>query len=114
MLDHPGLVSPEVSDLVRHHHASFQDVIPALQPDWLVLRFAERLALGGQPFFMTHSEEVKWFDVSHQIRFYEGDERVPGHPYLEFDSTFIVFHKKTTAASKPTPTPDNAPPSSPR
>jgi len=94
MYDFPGLSSPEVVAAWRQLKTnSFALLIGRLQPDWLVLRPNEIGAITSESPEMleTDYKPVKMFDVSDRIR-----DRVfiPGRQYLEYDQTFVVYHRE--------------------
>jgi hypothetical protein len=89
MLEWPGLVSPQVTRLLKQH-AKPIEVINALHPDWLVLRPFEVEKVADEPTFTTHYHLERIFDVTPEVEAF-GDR--PGHVYIEGDETFLVFHR---------------------
>jgi len=68
------------------------DVIPELQPDWLVLRPAETDCIhAASPRLLTKAySAVQFFDVSERLAAYRW---LPGRGYLRYDEKFIVFKR---------------------
>jgi hypothetical protein len=94
MLDWPGLVSPRVVRARRNGHNNFFMVIPALRPDWLVLRPHEVEAIRQtQPYWKDYAP-VKAFTASPPLSAY-GD--VPGINYLKFDETYVILKRKNNS-----------------
>jgi hypothetical protein len=102
MFDVPGLSSREVVDAIRRFGQNWGQIAEALQPTWLVLRDSEIDSMNAKtPRLLADSyESVRIFDVRERIEALQ----VYGRPYLEFDSRFTVFHRRSDAPSgKPTP-----------
>jgi hypothetical protein len=100
MLDWTGLASKEVVEARQRSGPSAPDAITLkLMPDWLVLRPIEvqyGLFLGPaslQKFY----DLVQKFDVSSAI---DATRWLPGRPYLQFDQTYLVFHRKPDVTAK--------------
>ena len=93
MLDSPGLCAPEVVAIEKRlGSTSGIDVIPELQPDWLVLRPAETDGIhAASPRLLTKAySAVQFFDVSERLAAYRW---LPGRGYLRYDEKFIVFKR---------------------
>lgn len=100
MLDYPGLASKEMTDARKRYGLGRQNQIyRELKPDWLVLRPNE--AKRGTYVEMTALEKdyelVRTFDASEKI---SAIQWLPGRSYLQFDQTFLVFHRKAESVSK--------------
>jgi hypothetical protein len=102
MLDWPGLVSSEVVESRRHLNIQstktedriqegYAGVAEDLQPEWLVVRPGEEDTLKHRDFFNKKYELVRTFDVNPQLN---ECAYLPGRGYLEYDSVFLVYHKK--------------------
>ena len=94
MLDYPGLASKEMVQARKRLGPGRQNqAYLELKPDWLVLRPNEARngtyvdVAGLEKFY----ERVQVFDASETIR---AIAWLPGRPYLEFDQTFWIFHRK--------------------
>jgi hypothetical protein len=96
MLDYPGLVSPEVVQARRNGHNDFVSIIPALAPDWLVLRPGQVAAAHRRGVLSKHYEPVKVFDASAAISAYGS---IPGLGYLQVDQAFVVLRRTHKAHS---------------
>ena len=100
MLDFPGLASKEMVE-VRKRLGPYGEgqVFLELKPDWLVFRPADITNAGIQPGpLQKYYDQVQVFDVSEKIR---NVGWLPGRPCLEHDQTFLIFHRKSDAGSKP-------------
>lgn len=100
MLDYPGLASKEMTDARKRLGVVRQNQIYLeLKPDWLVLRPSEAKmgtyvdAAGLKKYY----DLVQVFDASEKIK---AITWLPGRPYLQFDQTFLVFHRKADADVK--------------
>lgn len=94
MLDYPGLASKEMVEARKRLGPGRQNqVYLELKPDWLVLRPREAQngtyvdASGLRQFY----EQVQVFDAADKIN---ATRWLPGRPYLQFDQTFLIFHRK--------------------
>jgi hypothetical protein len=101
MLDYPGLSSKEVVDVRRRLGKSKENLAYLeLKPDWLVLRPVE--IRNGSIVAAERLQElydlVQVFDVTDKVR---AIRWLPGRSYLQFDQTFLVFHRKSNAIVKP-------------
>jgi hypothetical protein len=101
MLDYPGLASKEVVAARKRLGPRWQRQVGLeLMPDWLIQRPME--AQGGafidpeslQKFYAL----VRVFDASDKV---SATRWLPGRPYLQYDQTFLIFHRKPDAGSKP-------------
>jgi len=95
MRDTPGLSSPEVIQLGREGFVSMPEIIPELQPDWVVLRISEWLRFSD--------EERQALDAAYILRrqYHVQDEIdavtwLPGRGFLEFDARFTVWQRRTS------------------
>jgi hypothetical protein len=98
MLDTPGLSAPEVVAAERRLRSfNSATLIPALQPDWLVLRRAEaeRIRQSAPLLLSEGYVEAKVFDASQRLASYRW---LPGRGYLVFDAQFIVFKRNPPKA----------------
>jgi hypothetical protein len=93
MLDYPGLSSPEVVAARRRVGEDNGDLIAALRPHWVVLR---PLRLSEDPAalsrFRADYAPVQGFDVEPKI---DALAFLPGRPYLQTDSRFVVFRRRS-------------------
>lgn len=94
MLDYPGLASKEMVEARKRLGPGKQNqVYRELKPDWLVLRARE--ARNGTYVDVDGLREdyvqVQVFDATDKIK---SVRWLPGRPYLQFDETFLVFHRK--------------------
>jgi hypothetical protein len=99
MLDYPGLSAPEVVATERRLKSiNYAALIPALHPDWLVLRSCEVEGLEKEvPGLLTESySAAKVFDVSDRLASYRW---LPGRGYLEYDARYIVFKRNRDAGA---------------
>jgi hypothetical protein len=101
MLDYPGLASMEVIETRKRLGPLQEDRIGfELKPDWLVLRPCDLFAP-----FPTSKDIQQFYDL---VQVFDATDKInavrwlPGRPYLEFDQTFLIFHRKPDAAAKPT------------
>ena len=101
MLDYPGLASKEVVE-VRKRLGPYREnqIFLELKPDWLVLRPSE---IETESFvqrgpLQENYDQVQVFDASEKIR---NLGWLLGRPYLELDQTFLIYHRKSDASSKP-------------
>ncbi len=97
MLDYPGLASKEMVEARKRLGLGRQNQIYLeLKPDWLVLRPGEAQngtyvdTAGLHKFY----EQVQVFDASEKIA---AIGWLPGRPYLKYDQTFLIFHRKPDA-----------------
>jgi hypothetical protein len=94
MLDWPGLCSRQVVAVRRRLGPERQtEACLELKPDWLVLRpddIEGGLIIDGKKF-MEFYQLVTIFDVSKQL---DAIRWLPGRNYLQFDRTFLVYHRK--------------------
>jgi hypothetical protein len=101
MLDYPGLASKEMVEARKRLGPARQNqVYLELKPDWLVLRPAEvqketYVDIEGLRKFY---EQVQVFDATDKIN---AIGWLPGRPYLHFDQTFLIFHRKTDGSLNP-------------
>lgn len=100
MLDYPGLASKKMTEARKRLGVARQNQIYLeLKPDWLVLRPSE--AMNGTYVdvegLKKYYELVKVFDASEKIK---AVVWLPGRPYLLFDQTFEVFHRKAEVGKK--------------
>jgi hypothetical protein len=101
MLDHPGLASKEMVEVRKRLGPDRENqVFLELKPDWLVLRPVEILteSLVQRGPLQENYDLVQVFDASEKIR---NLGWLPGRPYLMLDQTFLIFHRKSDASSKP-------------
>ncbi len=94
MLDTPGLCSAEVvAAEKRLKTTSLAEVIPAVHPDWIVLRPAEIQPIEtANPKLLTETYAmVKVFDASDRVASYRW---LPGRGYLLFDQKFVVYRRR--------------------
>jgi 4-amino-4-deoxy-L-arabinose transferase-like glycosyltransferase len=99
MLDHPGLVSPEVIAAARQGPSDFESVGIRLKPEWMVLRpFQAKEMTAKHPDFDALYKPVEVFDVTDRVNAYPF---LPGKGYLEYDEKFTVYRRQpeATAAS---------------
>jgi hypothetical protein len=96
MLDHPGLVSPEVVQEARRGPGDFLSVGLRLKPEWMVLRPGDVKGMSQHDDFGRHYKEVEVFDVTDRIEAYP---YIPGKGYLMFDRKFTVFRRVPDAAA---------------
>ncbi|HEV2695946.1 MAG TPA: hypothetical protein VG347_23870 [Verrucomicrobiae bacterium] len=100
MLDYPGLASKEMVEARKRLGAEHQNqAYRELKPDWLVLRPEEvsrgtYVDTGG---LKEQYDQVQVFDVSDKLK---AIDWLPGRSYLEYDQTFIIFHRKPDADQK--------------
>jgi hypothetical protein len=70
-----------------------------LMPDWLVLRPVEiraGLAIDRENLHKFY-DLARVFDASAKV---SATRWLPGRPYLQFDQTFLIFHRKSNASPK--------------
>ena len=93
MLDFPGLVSPEVVELVKRDKLNYASVIDKLQPEWVVARTEDYYwkLLPGSSYFRENYEVVILFDSIYEI---DALGYIPGEGYLSYDSCYYVLKKK--------------------
>jgi len=99
MLDCPGLASKEVVETrkrlgpFREHQVGLE-----LMPDWLIQRLME--AQAGT--FLDPESLQKFYDL---VQVFDATDKVnairwlPGRPYVQYDQTFLIFHRKPDAGS---------------
>lgn len=92
MLDWPGLASPRV---MRAARASlpiehFTDLIPQLEPTWLVLRPGEAKHAMADASTEAQYQLVRDFDVRGRLAQYRS---IPGRGYLDIDARFLVYRR---------------------
>ena len=93
MYDFPGLSSSEVVRAIHAGNYRFTEVIATLKPTWLVLRpFEVADSRLPQNAALRDYELVRTWDVHPQLA---AEGFVPGRGWLEHDSEFKVFHRKT-------------------
>jgi hypothetical protein len=90
MLDWPGLVSPSVVELRREQGLDLYTVVPALHPEWLVLRPRDAEVMMRQPYCGQHYRLVQVFDARSELDKYPD---LHGRAYLSIDSVFLIFQK---------------------
>ena len=101
MLDTPGLCAPEVVAAERRlKTTNFGLIIPALRPDWLVLRpkEADQVRTVAPHFLAEAYSEVKVFDATARVAAYRW---LPGRGYLHVDQKFIIFKRNQTLQTQP-------------
>ena len=93
MLDFPGLVSPEVVELVKRDKLNYASVIDKLQPEWVVARTEDYYwkLLPGSSYFRENYEVFILFDSIYEI---DALGYIPGEGYLSYDSCYYVLKKK--------------------
>lgn len=96
MLDFPGLSAPEVTQLIRDGKRSFADLIPALRPDWIVLRPTElvgyRLKESGALRDYTFVRALDLLPELDQVKF------LPHRRAVEFGAVFLLYRRTDSAA----------------
>jgi hypothetical protein len=103
MLDYPGLASEEMVETRRRLGPEKENqAYLELKPDWLVLRPVEVQTANHvidasrlQEFY----ELVRTFDASDKVR---SVRWLPGREYVQYDQTFLIFHRKPDQARQPT------------
>ncbi|MGA2240878.1 MAG: hypothetical protein ABSH11_02420 [Verrucomicrobiota bacterium] len=101
MLDYPGLASKEVVEARKRLGPARQNqVYLELKPDWLVLRpvEAQKGTYVDTNGLRNFYELVQVFDASDKIN---AIRWLPGKPYVQYDKTFLVFHRKPDAGLNP-------------
>lgn len=92
LLDSIGLVAPEVVRLRRERGLTFAALVPALDPEWLVLRPHEvGMIRAGAPLALERYEPVALFDASEQLRAHTA---LPGLGFLLYDARFLVLRRR--------------------
>jgi hypothetical protein len=97
MFDYPGLASQEMVD-ARKRLGPFRENLVYLQlkPDWLVLRPNE----SRHGFYVEVNGLRKDYDL---VKIFDATDKInavrwlPGKPYLQYDQTFEVYHRKADA-----------------
>ena len=107
MLDYPGLASREMVETRKRLGPSHENEIGfELKPDWLILRPFDLFApFPDTNYLEEFYEPVQMFDASEKI---SAIHWLPGRPYLQFDQTFRVYHRKPDATAK-SPAPEPGP-----
>jgi len=103
MLDYPGLASTEMVETRKRLGPNReQQALRELRPTWVVLRPREQFdgLFSYRQDLLEFYDQVKTFDAADQVR---AIRWLPGRPYLEFDQTFLVFHRKADAAAHASP-----------
>jgi hypothetical protein len=101
MLDYPGLASKEMVEARKRLGPAHQNqVYRELKPDWLVLRPFEvqRETYVDAAGLRECYDQVQVFDATDKLK---AIGWLPGRPYVQFDQTFIIFHRKADADQKP-------------
>jgi hypothetical protein len=101
MLDWPGLASKKVVEARKRLGPRWEHQVGLeLMPDWLIQRPTE--AQTGE--FLDPESLQKFYEL---VRVFDATDKInatrwlPGRPYLQYDQTFLVFHRKPDATVKP-------------
>ncbi len=96
MRDTPGLCAPEVVALRQAGTKSMGELIPALQPDWVVLRASEYHALPSSQRDALERDYQLWsiHDARKQV---EEISWLPGRDYLLFDAYYALWRRQSPA-----------------
>jgi hypothetical protein len=92
IMDWPGLVSREVTDLRKEKKLWFPGVAAEIQPEWIILRPEDIGSFSQQAFFRNYAL-VRVFDATGELSTYTFR---PGPGWLRYDAIFCVFKKLTT------------------
>lgn len=96
--DFPGLSSPEVVAAIRSGARRYADVIGRLKPTWVVLRPHE---LARPEFASTRVlENYDRVEARSALASLDTFQFLPGRPWVEGESQFIVFRRKAGAPTK--------------
>ena len=94
MYDFPGLSSKEVLNARKALHSNdFNQLVPYLKPDYLVLRPIDRV----NATVLGQYDELKRFDVSAQVH---SIPVLPGRGYLQFDQVFTLYSRKSRTGTE--------------
>lgn len=89
--DFPGLSSREVVTTIRQGARTYLDIIGRLKPDWVILRAAEiQQQHITESEMRAHYRAVKVVDRLPEL---QAIPFLPGRPWLEYDSRFVVFER---------------------
>jgi len=93
--DYPGLSAPEVVAALRTDSKDFSDLIAKFHPNWLALRPYEvaLIALKSNTVLENYKLEKMW-DATAML---DDITFLPGRSWPEFDSRFLLFHRKAPA-----------------
>jgi hypothetical protein len=94
MLDYPGLASKEMVEARKRLGPGRQNLVyRELKPDWVVLRQWEaQTGIYVDTYGLQYYYElVQVFDATDKIN---AINWLPGRPYLQYDQTFLIFHRK--------------------
>jgi hypothetical protein len=106
MRDYTGLVTPEVVRLIREKHLDYYTIPRDLQPEWVVLRLREYLAMeANHPYFREKYTTAAIFENNDELNRHVF---IPGESYLLYDIFFIVFHRRDLVTPLPVPAPETA------
>ena len=101
MLDYPGLASKEMVALRKRLGPDRENqAYRELWPDWLVLR-PQEVQTGiyvDAEGLRNYYELVQVFDATDKIN---AIRWLPGRPYLRYDQTFLIYHRKPDSIVKP-------------
>jgi hypothetical protein len=98
MLDYPGLASKEMVEARKRLGPDKENMVfLELKPDWLVLRPWE----SQSGIYVDIASLRKFYDL---VQVFDAADKVnavpwlPGKPYLQYDQTFLIYHRKADAA----------------
>jgi hypothetical protein len=93
--DVPGLSSREVVELRRRGLGDWGVIIAELHPEWLVLRPHEIAGISRTSPQLLNEQYVR----AREFNVLDRVSKLPiyGHTYLEYDSVFIIFHRRPAA-----------------
>ena len=91
MLDYPGLVSPEVSEVVRRQGRGLARAALTLAPEWMVLRPFElrRVRTIAEEDLRRDYTIAQVFDQERELQ-----SRLPDRRSVLYDSVFIVLRRR--------------------
>lgn len=91
ILDFPGLVSPEVVELVKKEKLNFVTLVEKLRPEWIVVREIDYINLATKSqYFNLNYELVTVFDSYEKL---DNLGYIPGEWYLIYDAFYYVVRR---------------------
>lgn len=92
LLDFPGLATPKVSQMRKVDPRGMLDLVPDLNPDWIVVRGKEVNGASYPEYFKAHYRFKTTFDATARLN---QVSPFPGRGYADLDSVFSVYHRES-------------------